>query len=64
MATAVAYWGESGVVEKKMETTIVNWGYSGITGMMILCSKFMIMITKSARPSTHGKTIAAYTPNP
>ena len=57
-------------MEKKLETTIVNWGYSGITGMMMMmmmmmmCSKFMIMLTKSAPPSTHGNTIAAYTPNP
>ena len=26
------YWGCIGIMEQKMETTIVNWGYIGIMG--------------------------------
>ena len=30
METTIVYWGDIGIMEKKMEATIVYWGYIGI----------------------------------
>ena len=30
LTTKPIYWGYVGIMENKMETTIVNWGYIGI----------------------------------
>ena len=31
METTIVYWGNIGIMEKKMETTIVYWGNIGMT---------------------------------
>ena len=30
METTIVYWGNIGIMEKKMETTIVYWGYNRV----------------------------------
>ena len=33
MESTVVYWGDNGIMEKKMEATIVYWGYIGIVNL-------------------------------
>ena len=41
MEATVVYWGNIGIMEKKMETTIVNWGN---IGQMEMTSKLLYYI--------------------
>ena len=34
MENTIVYWGHIGIIEKKMKTTIVDWGYWHYIGIM------------------------------